>query len=262
MNVQKILNSFTRTASLRRSTKVELLKVYSTLGAAVGSSMAGCYSAARLSLFDPSSLSTMLLLFGLTVSLYLLPARSDNLSLRTTLLLSLSWLVGCTIEPLVSTLMYTGQMDVLLGAGLLTMLMFVGFSVGVMAAERAKMVYLVGAVTTALGVLSWIALLGIYYQPFVNLALVVGLAAGCVNLVLQTDEMVMRAEAGVPVDRITTALGFFTSLVTIFVRLAVILSREKQRSGNRSTEQKRRKKNGAWQGSQSFRYASSSGISF
>ncbi|KAJ1719718.1 Inhibitor of apoptosis-promoting Bax1-related protein, partial [Coemansia erecta] len=262
MKTKPFVNHADGASSFINNTKVELLKVYSTLGAAVGSSMAGCYSAARLPLFDPTSLLTTLLLFALTVSLYLLPARSSNLSLRTTLFMSLAWLMGGAIEPLVSGLMYTGQMDVLLGAGILTLVMFVGFSVGVMAAERARVAYLVGAVTTALGVLSWIAILGVYYQPLVSLALVVGLTAGCVNLVVQTDDMIVRAEAGVPVDSITTALGFFTSLVAIFVRLAVILSREKQRSSNRSTEQRRKKKNGAWQGSQSFRYARSGGISF
>ncbi|KAJ2394923.1 Inhibitor of apoptosis-promoting Bax1-related protein, partial [Coemansia sp. RSA 2603] len=260
MNADKILNSFTRTSALRRSTRMELIKVYSTLAATIGSSLAGCYSAARLPLLDPTSLAHTLLLLGLTLSLYLLPARSNNLSLRTTLLLSLSWLIGGTIEPLISALMYRGHGDVLIWAGALTLLMFAGFSAGVMAAERTKVVYFVGAATTALGVLSWVALLGVYYPAFVNLALVLGLAAGCVNLVVQTDEMVVRAAAGIPVDSVTTALGFFTSLVTIFVRLAVILSREKQRESSRSREQKRKsgRRNGAtWQGSsRSFGFGS------
>ncbi|KAJ1882371.1 Inhibitor of apoptosis-promoting Bax1-related protein [Kickxella alabastrina] len=243
MDAHDFFDCFTRTSTLSRATQRELLLVYTTLITTLLSSIAGIYSAYHLNIYETFPLLIPITLLLLTFAMYLVPATKQNVGKRQTTLLCLGWVTGVFITPFISRMEYrTGSMDVVVGAAGLSILMFAAFALATVCFERSQVVYTMGAVWTALGSLAWVGFAGWMwgsYGYFLDLHLLVGLATACAYVVKHTNDLVDLAQGGQWLDPVSHALGFFNDFVRIFMHLAVILARNKER---RDPQDKKNKK--------------------
>ncbi|KAJ2855555.1 hypothetical protein J3B02_002100 [Coemansia erecta] len=242
MSTNNFFKAFARTSALSLKTRKELFKVYTTLGVTLGSCAAGCYSAYHIPIFENNSIVHSLLIVGLALGIHIMKPTPGNLVKRTTMLWTLSWLIGNTLESFVSDMVMIGNWSILMMAGCLTSLMFAGFSVAVMSFESPKVVYFVGSSLTALSALSWVYVLGMFYPTdgVVNLILVIWLVSSCVCLISHMNRMLDMAQRGETLDPVVNAFLFFNSLISIFIRAAVLLSRDKRSKGNKNKKNKQR----------------------
>jgi len=115
---------------------------------------------------------------------------------------------------------------------------FVCFSLSALIAPRRSLLYLGGILGSCLSFLFWASLLNIFFRSYFvfQLELYLGLFVFCGYVLYDTQLLLVKVEAG-DRDYIMHAVGLFINFVAIFVRLLIILLKNRERDRN---ERKRR----------------------
>lgn len=133
---------------------------------------------------------------------------------------------------------------IILTALLGTVAIFACFSLSAMLSQRRSLLYVGGLAGSALTLLMWGSLVSMFWPTtfFFNVQLYLGLAVFMGYVVFDTQMIIEKAEAeteaGVPHDVAMDAAKLFIDFVAIFVRLAIILARNK---GGRKEDRRNRR---------------------
>jgi len=159
--------------------------------------------------------------------------------LRRNLFLGFSFFYGLGLGPLIETVLRLSP-SILPVALVTTSLVFVSFSLSALYTRRRSYLFLGGIVSSALSVLLFLSILYYFFQSrlLFNIHLYGGLVIFCLYVLYDTQMMVERAEAG-STDVAGHALELYMDVASIFVRLLVILTKNKKNSDEEDNKRRR-----------------------
>jgi len=213
-----------KTSTLNQSVRQHLTKVYTTLAIALFAAAAGSIIEIATGLF--AGAFSFIALFGLII--WFAITDPVNVSRRLSLMLAIAFANGVMIAPLIQHTLDINPAIVstaLLG----TTLVFGCFSGAALLAERRSYLYLGGVLSSGLSVLVTLSLANIFFRSAVvfNFQLYLGLIVFCGFVVFDTQLIVERASQG-DKDFVAHAFELFIDFIKIFVRLLIILSKDKK----------------------------------
>merc|ERR1711991_164762 len=200
-----------------------LVDVYKAVGATVAAASAGAYLHLKMHI---GSTWWTLALVGLIFALHGTPNTPANAQKRWGMLLGFGALQGLVVGPLVEQVLAIDA-GIVVSAMLATTLVFACFSLAALYAERRSMLFMGGFLSSALTILLFASLFG---APF-NLQLYGGLLLFIGYVCFDTQMIVEKAAAG-NYDVVGHALELFLDLVSIFIRILIIIARNKKDKKN------------------------------
>jgi len=214
-------------APITRPVQQHLLRVYVALSATI--LMAAIGSIVHL-LYNVGGILTLLGTLGLIVLLACTPQNSQNESTRLGYLLGIGFLKGCSIGPLLSLALDVDP-SIIATALFGTVAVFGCFSVCAIMSERRSMFYLSGFLSSALSLLCLIGFMNIFLwsSALYTVQIYLGLLVFCGFVMFDTQLIVEKALLGSR-DYVLHALELFLDFINIFVRLVIILTRNKKNS--------------------------------
>ncbi|KAJ2761361.1 hypothetical protein IWQ57_006070 [Coemansia nantahalensis] len=226
------LGSFSQTAQLRPRAQRQIANVYVTLTATVASAVVGHMSVERVPLLGGLTMLVAVAGLALALAVHVVPATERNVGRRRAMLWGVGWSAGAGLHSVVAPMMRYGQAGLVWTALGTAAALFASFAVAVMSSPRPQVIYAVGVAAFAVSALSWVGIVGWLFPAsvFVDLSLLLGLAAPGVSAVVHTRVMLDEAAAGADIDPVTYALRFFGNLVDMFVHLLAILRNNQERS--------------------------------
>eukprot|EP01101_Sappina_pedata_P003955 TRINITY_DN1613_c0_g1_i1.p1 TRINITY_DN1613_c0_g1~~TRINITY_DN1613_c0_g1_i1.p1 ORF type:complete len:256 (+),score=102.49 TRINITY_DN1613_c0_g1_i1:23-790(+) len=225
--------------SLSSHVSQHLTKVYSTLCVTILASAIGALADIQ---YNIGGLITTLITFGCIIALgatsYQMNTNvpdTKSLATRFSLLLSIGFFQGCSLGDLLMSVAYIDP-RIITTAFLGTSAVFICFSLVAFFCEKRSMLFLGGILSSALTLLVIGGFINMFLQSMFifNIQLYGGLLLMCGFVVFDTQLIVEKAERG-DRDFIGHALSFFLDFINIFVRLLIILSKDKKKD-----ERKRR----------------------
>ena len=206
------------------------------MAATIAAAAAGCYLHLKMHIGSPLF---ALGLFGLIFALYSTPNSPANQQKRTGMLLAFGALQGLVVGPLVEAVLDIDS-SIVLTAFLGTTAIFVCFSLAAIYAERRSMLYLGGFLSSALSLLLMAGFINIFARSegLFNLQLYGGLLVFMGYIVFDSQMIIEKADAGI-YDVQLHALDLFLDFVAIFVRLLIILSKNKKNNKEKSSTRRR-----------------------
>eukprot|EP01098_Paradermamoeba_levis_P000897 TRINITY_DN1102_c0_g1_i1.p1 TRINITY_DN1102_c0_g1~~TRINITY_DN1102_c0_g1_i1.p1 ORF type:complete len:237 (-),score=72.10 TRINITY_DN1102_c0_g1_i1:92-802(-) len=216
---------------LDKATYDHLLLVYATLGA--GLLVAAVGSIANLYIGLGGFMTFILgipLLFWLTLT----PHTSQNAPKRVGAFLGFTFLEGCTLSPL---LYHVCQVDPRLVSAAFfgTVCVFICFSLSAIFSSRQRTHLLVGGMlASALTLTMFVGLLNIFLQSagLNSFLLYTGLLTFC-GFVLYDTQLIIEKKKKGSNDFVQHALELFLDFIQIFVRLLIILSKDKKKKDDK-----------------------------
>jgi FtsH-binding integral membrane protein len=203
-----------------------LFKVYTTLAATLACAALG--SVAHL-YYNIGGLLTVFGGIGLILALCLTPFKEKNVPLRTLYLFGVGFLEGASIGPLLQAVL---EIDPAIPAMALlgTVAIFGCFSASARYAERRSYLFLSGLLGSGLSTLLLLGLVNIFFRLEIlyTFQLYLGLIVFCGFVMYDTQLVIEKASMG-DKDYIWHSLDLFLDFVNIFVRLVVILTKNKKK---------------------------------
>lgn len=180
---------------------------------------------------DPGLLFVVLLL-GSMLGIQFLPNTASNAVARHGLLYGFGFANGWGVGPLLRQAFYLDPgiaFSALVGAAVI----FLSFSLTALMTSRRSQLYLGGYLAAGASALLWLGFLNTFLASgrLFSAELYLGLLVFAGYVLFDTQLIVERSEEGYR-DPPGDALALFTNLVAIFVRLLVLLSRDR-REGRR-----------------------------
>jgi len=217
-----------KTTALNQTVRQHLTKVYSTLAIALFAAAAGSVIEIATGWF--SGFFSFVALFGLVI--WFAITEPANVPKRLSLMLAIAFTNGINIAPLIGHTLHVNP-AVVSTALLGTTLVFGCFSGAALLAERRSYLYLGGMLSSGVSLLVTLSFLNIFFHSlFVfNIQLYLGLVVFCGFVVFDTQLIVERAALG-DKDFVGHALELFIDFIKIFVRLLIILSKDKKEKKN------------------------------
>lgn len=175
----------------------------------------------------------LLVFLGAMMAVMFIPNRPQNAIVRHGALYGLGFAQGWIAAPLVNLFMAVDPQTVLMTA-VATSVIFASFTMSAFYSPRGQYLYLGGI----LGALVSLMMIGGLANTFIgsqvvsNIELYLGLGIFSFYVLYDTQVIVERSEAGSR-DSVLHALQLFTDLAAIFVRLLVILGKNRQDSDRR-----------------------------
>ena len=156
------------------------------------------------------------------------PATNENLTKRFLTLLGVGFLQGCSLGPLIENVAHIDA-SIPLTALFGTALVFGCFSLAALVAKRRSFLYLGGFLGSALSLLFFGGLINMFFRSamFFNVQLYGGLLLFSLFVIFDTQLVVEKHVSG-DNDFIGHSLHLFLDFVAIFVRLMIILARNKE----------------------------------
>jgi len=217
-----------KTSALSQPVRQHLTKVYTTLAVALFVAAAGSVVELTTRLF--SGILSIIALFGLVI--WFAITDPTNIRTRLALMLSIAFANGVIIAPLIE---HTLNIDpaIVSTAFLGTTVVFACFSGAALLAERRSYLYIGGFLVSGLSTLALLSLANIFFRSlFVfNVSLYLGLIVFCGFVVFDTQLIVEKAYSG-DKDFVAHSLELFIDFMKIFVRLLIILSKDKKQKKN------------------------------
>jgi FtsH-binding integral membrane protein len=148
---------------------------------------------------------------------------------RTGILLGLGFFQGVAISPLIAQVLIMDP-RILATAFLSTTTIFVCFSLSAILSERRSWLYLGGFLSSCLSMLFWGSLFQMFFHSYFlfNIQLYLGLVMFIGYVIFDTQIMIERAASGSK-DYVADALQLFIDFVGIFVRILILLSKDKKK---------------------------------
>jgi len=213
-----------KTSAITPQIKQHLTNVYTTLAATILSAAIGSLVYLKTHFGGGP---TFLLGIGLIIWLAMTPKHEMNK--RLGILLGFGFVEGLSLGPLMYSLI---QLDptIITSAFIGTVCIFGCFSAAAYFAERRSYLYLGGMLGSALTIMTVLGLLNMFFRSVAifNGLLYVGLLAFCGFVVFDTQLIIEKAAEGNK-DYVWDSLELFLDFVSIFVRLAIILSKDKKK---------------------------------
>lgn len=192
----------------------------------MGSWIASTNIAACQSLILPLFLGSLGIIFALAFS----RSTADNALWRSSLLLLFGFFQGIMVSPLIAQVAAVDP-AIPLKAFLLTVVVFGCFSLAALLTPDRRFLYLYGVLTTCLFGLLTLTILNVFVQsPMIqNVWLYGGLVLFSLFVAVDTQIIIERALRG-DSDSVHSALDLFLDALNIFIRIMIILSRNKKSS--------------------------------
>jgi len=236
------MNAFTRrdinwtavgkNSALTPVIREHLSKVYSTIAVSVLVSAIGSYVELQTHLI--AGALAMLATIGLIV--WLSGTPKDQVSKRCTLLLSIAFLQGAMLGPLIQRTLNIDP-TIVVTAFLGTTVLFGCFTGMSLFAVRRSYLYLGAILSSGFTILCTLSFVNIFARSgsIFNFQLYLGLMVFCGFIVFDTQLIIEKRFTG-DQDFVGHALELFLDFINVFVRLLAILSKnkeEKKKSYNR-----------------------------
>jgi len=213
-----------KTGSITPEIRAHLTNVYTTLAASI--LVAAIGSIVFLKTFYGNAL-TFLAGFGLIFWLAMTPR--EEVTKRLAILMGFSFLEGLSLGPL---LLQVADIDpsIITTALLGTVCIFTCFSASAYYAQRRSYLFLGGLLGSSLSMMIMLGFMNIFFRSVVimNVLLYVGLLVFCGFVMFDTQLIIEKAALGNK-DFIWDSLELFLDFVNIFVRLLVILGKDKDK---------------------------------
>jgi FtsH-binding integral membrane protein len=221
-------SSLGKTSTLTQTVRQHLTKVYTTLAFSLLIAAAGSVIEITTGLF--AGVLSIIALLGLVI--WFAITDPAQISKRICLLFGIAFAQGVTIAPLVQ---HTLAIDpaIVSTAFLGTTCVFACFSGAALLSERRSFLYLGGMLSSGLSILCVLALANIFFRSLVvfNIQLYFGLIVFCGFVVFDTQLIVEKSSQG-DKDFVAHALELFIDFAKIFIRLLIILSKDKKKKNN------------------------------
>lgn len=222
-------------ADVPRHVAAHVKNVYQTLCVALIAFTAGIYLCTNL-----IALSSTLGFIGAIGGMFWLaaqgPGTAQNEQKRTGILCFIAFCKGIGVAPLVTAALYVDPNIVWIAAAL-TATVFACFSAAALKAEKRSYLYLGGMLGSALSGMFWLGLANLFFHsPMIyNLQIYGGLLVFCGYVCYDTQIMIERARmaGGGKLDPIQDALSLFLDFVAIFVRILIILMKNRGNNDRR-----------------------------
>jgi len=216
--------------SIRKDVKQHLLHVYVTLGSALVCAAAG--SLVHI-MYNIGGLLTLFGTLGLIIALHMTPPSKSNELKRLGFLMGIGFLQGCTIGPLVNYALETDY-NLISTAFLGTVAVFACFSGSAYFAERRSLLFLGGLLGSGLSLMIFLSFINLFFWStgLYTIHLYLGLLIFCGFVMFDTQMIIEKASLG-DRDYIAHSLELFVDFVAIFVRLLIILLRNKKSNNNK-----------------------------
>lgn len=211
-----------------------LRRVYGALFQVTSAAAVGC--ATQMSLRWDNQFLATLMVFGTILNFMRMPAHAKW---RRVAFLSCGFAQGWALGPLLALAAIIRPEAPLLALAS-SAVIFGSLSVTALFAKRRSYLYLGGFCGAALSVLALISLIArfTYFDAYIAMQLYGGLLVFTGYTLYDTQLIVEKAHAGER-DELKHALELFQDLVAIFVRLLIILLKNKE---NRDREERRRRR--------------------
>ncbi|KAL1920884.1 uncharacterized protein VTP21DRAFT_11519 [Calcarisporiella thermophila] len=239
-------SAFKSTASLTPAVRRHLVQVYSTLSLL---SVISGWAAWSRSLGSFIAGDGLLSSIGLMISMGMLAVlrpTPENRTLRFGILAAFAFFQGVALGSLVEYIWlidYSGQ--ILFNALVTTAIVFASFTGSALLSQRRSWLYIGGILSSAVSLMSWLA----FFNWFVgstalyNVELYAGLMVFCGYVVYDTQLIIERASAGYG-DVIRHCMELYVDLIAIFVRILIILAKQREQENRDKRRQAERRRRG------------------
>merc|ERR1711974_568126 len=202
-----------------------LKKVYLVLAATLLTAAIGCFVHIATGFGFGASLASIALIFAI--------AFTKNPSTRFAMLLGFGFTTGLSVGPLVSYSLDTDP-QIVLTALLGTTVVFGTFSMAALLSDKRHIFFLAGVLGTSLNLLMFLTLINFFIALpfFYTMNIYFGLVLFSLYVVFDTQLIVAKAELGAA-DAIWDALNLFIDFVGLFVRLLIILNKNKKKKSSK-----------------------------
>lgn len=175
-------------------------------------------------------------LASLACMIGLMSTSPADVTKRSALFAGFTGLKGASLGPLIGAVLLVDP-SIVATAALGTTLIFACFSAVALRSPRRSYLYLGGFLLSALSCLALVGLVNLFLgiEALLSVQLYGGLLMFCGFVIFDTQVIVEKAAAG-ETDYVWHAVELFIDFVAIFVRLLIILSR------NRKSERKERRR--------------------
>lgn len=211
--------------SIKASTKSQLSEVYQLLTGLIASCSVGVYLNIA---FGYGGSGTGLM--GFMCMLYVFLAREKSMG-RLMALMGFGLLEGMSLGGLVQLSLMIDP-SIVITALLSTLGIFISFSLAALWSDRRHALYLNGILGVAIHILllfSLMFLFGMNSSLFLDINLYFGLLIFIGFIFVDTQLMINRMESGQNSDTYAEALNLFIDAVGVFVRIMIILMKNKKK---------------------------------
>ncbi|EQC31773.1 hypothetical protein SDRG_10562 [Saprolegnia diclina VS20] len=200
-----------------------LVRVYTALAATL---LAAAVGVGLDMAYDLAGITTVCATVGLIFGLFFV--EKHLVMKRLGMLMAIATCTGVNIGPLVATALNVDP-AVVVTACLATTVIFVCFTGSALIEKRRSYMYMMSFISSATMVMSLISLVNLFSRSIAlyNAHLYMGLLVFCAYVLFDTQMIIEKATMG-DTDFVLHALDLFLDFVNIFVRLVVILLRNKE----------------------------------
>lgn len=233
------LEALSRFGGLSAREKSHLVRVYSALTATVLSAAVG--SIVQLYYLNLAGTVTFLATFGLLFWLIGTPAEPKNESFRFALLNGVAFVQGVNLGPLLASVIALDPSIVMIALVCSTCI-FACFSLSALLAPKRSFLFLGGILSSALSMMLMMSLINLFVRSYsVAMAQVYfGLLVFCGFIVFDTQLILEKVNRFGRSDYVMDALDLFLDLLNIFVRILIILSKDKKNNKDNNSGTRRR----------------------
>jgi FtsH-binding integral membrane protein len=172
---------------------------------------------------------TLAFIASLAAMIWLAATPKQEFLLRTGILCLFSFLTGMNIGPLINLALEVDP-AIISSAFLGTVCIFACFSASSYFATRRSYLYLGALLSSALTIFVFLGFLNIFFRSIFifNILLYGGLLVFCAYVMFDTQLIIEKASSGY-YDVVWDALELFLDFVAIFIRLVIILLKNKKK---------------------------------
>merc|ERR1711934_144495 len=211
-------------SNLTPGIKSHLVKVYQTLFATIACTAVGVYAHM---VYNIGGLLTMLATLGCVMGVY----GAQKIDQKFGFLMGVGFLQGASLGPLIKFLLeldptYLSTIFTALAA---TSVVFACFSLSALWAERRSWLFIGGFLSSAMTLLFFLGLMNMFVPTpaVMNARIYLGLMVFCGYVIFDTQLIVEKASLG-STDYVGDALVLFLDFIAIFVRILIILAKNKE----------------------------------
>lgn len=214
------------------ATQEHLQRVYGNLTVTTALAAIACYLFNQGFLPTPGLLA-MIMVFGCILAASFMRPTPQNSMVRHGALYGFGFGQGWMLSPLVDSVMYMNPETVFMTV-IATVLIFGSFTMSAYYSPRRQYLYLGSLLSSAMLILALFSLGNMFFGSamLMNVELYVGLLVFSLYVLYDTQVIVERAEMGQR-DSVMHAATLFTDLIGIFVRLLIILAKDKDKDSDR-----------------------------
>jgi len=212
-----------KTSQIPARTQQHLVQVYTTLA---GSLLFAALGTIFYLFFHVHRYIPIFASFASLFWLFMTP--KEQVGTRVGILGLFSFLTGMHIGPLIDLIIDIDP-AIITSAFLGTVCIFVCFSASAYFASRRSYLFLGGFISSALTTLIFLNFLNIFFGSLIlfNISLYGGLLLFCAYIMFDTQLIIEKASSGT-YDVVTDSLELFLDFINIFVRLLIILAKDKK----------------------------------